>query len=145
MIAKSRQATRRQSRLSWCSEVIAVSAVVTDTAVDIGRTKASIGMAISTAPNPAALRTANAPIITRIKKTRPRRDKDDTLRIFLPFGPVCGQCSIPEWRAATKFSRNCRAGLELGNSDVQRLWEHYRSSRFLDREDSFVRTYSEHT
>jgi hypothetical protein len=26
--------------------------------------KASIGMAINTAPNPAALRTANAPVIT---------------------------------------------------------------------------------
>jgi hypothetical protein len=33
-----------------CTEVIAVNAVVTDTAVDIGRTKASIGMAISAAP-----------------------------------------------------------------------------------------------
>jgi hypothetical protein len=32
MIAKCRQATRRQSRLTWCIEVIAVSAVVTDTA-----------------------------------------------------------------------------------------------------------------
>jgi hypothetical protein len=81
MIAKCRQATRRQSRLTWCIEVIAVSAVVTDTAVDIGRTKASIGMAISTAPNPAALRTANAPIITSMKKTRPSRDKDGTSRI----------------------------------------------------------------
>ena len=64
MIVKCPQATRRQWRLTWCIEVIAVSAVVTDTAVDTGRTKASIGMAISTAPNPAALRTANAPIIT---------------------------------------------------------------------------------
>jgi hypothetical protein len=35
MIAKCRHATRRQSRLTWCTEVIAVSAVVTDTAVDI--------------------------------------------------------------------------------------------------------------
>jgi len=37
---------------------------VTDTAVDTGSTKASIGMPISTAPKPAALRTANAPVIT---------------------------------------------------------------------------------
>ena len=44
--------------------MIAVSAVVTATAVDTGRMKASIGMAISTAPNPAALRTANAQIST---------------------------------------------------------------------------------
>ena len=64
MIAKCPQATRCQSRLKWCTEVIAVSAVVIDTAVDTGSTKASIGMAISTAPNPAALRTANAPVIT---------------------------------------------------------------------------------
>src|SRR6516164_6457067 len=84
MIAKCRQATRRQSRLTWCIEVIAVSAVVTDTAVDIGRTKASIGMAINTTPNPAALRTANAPIITGMKKTRPSRDKDVTSRISRP-------------------------------------------------------------
>src|SRR5215813_135036 len=136
MIEKCRQATRRQSRPIWCIEVIAVSAVVTDTAVDIGRTKASIGMASSTAPNPAALRTANAPIITSIKKTRTSRDKDDTLRIFPPFGPVCGQCSIPERRAATKFSQNCRAGPELGNGDVRRLWGHHRSSSLLDRQGS---------
>src|ERR1700746_3612111 len=84
MIAKGRQATLRQSRLTWCTEVIAVSAVVTDTAVDIGRTKASIGIAISTPPTPAALRTANAPIITSMKKTRPSRDKDDTSRISRP-------------------------------------------------------------
>ena len=64
MIQKCRQATRCQSRLSWCTEVIAVSAVVIDTAVDIGSTKASIGMATSTAPNPAALRTANAQVNT---------------------------------------------------------------------------------
>src|SRR6266853_2068692 len=102
MIVKCRQATRRQSRLTWCTEVIAVSAVVTDTAVDTGRTKASIGMAISTAPNPAALRTANAPIITSMKKTTPSRDKDDTLRISRPSAHL-GQCSVPEGRAATKF------------------------------------------
>src|SRR5215472_14705087 len=111
MIAKCRQATRRQSRLTWCTEVIAVSAVVTDTAVDIGGTKASIGMAISTAPNPAALRTANAPIITTMKKTRPSRDKADTLRISRPSGHL-GQCSAPERRAATKFSRDCVPGLD---------------------------------
>ena len=64
MIVKWPQATRRQWRLTWCIEVIEVSAVVTDTAVDTGRIKASIGMAINTAPNPAALRTANAPVIT---------------------------------------------------------------------------------
>ena len=34
MIMKCRQATRRQSRLTSCTEVIAVSAVVTDTAVE---------------------------------------------------------------------------------------------------------------
>ena len=64
MIAKCRQATRRQWRPTWCTEVIAVRAVVTDTAVDTGMTKASIGKAISTAPKPAALRTANAPVMT---------------------------------------------------------------------------------
>jgi hypothetical protein len=37
-----------------------VKTVATDTAVDTGRIKASIGIAISPAPNPAALRTANA-------------------------------------------------------------------------------------
>ena len=64
MIVKCRQATRRQSRLKWCIEVIAVSAVVIDTAVDTGSTKASIGMATRGAPNPAALRTANAQVRT---------------------------------------------------------------------------------
>ncbi len=66
MIVKCPQATRCQSRLKWCSEVIAVRAVVIDTAVDTGSTKASIGMATSTAPKPAALRTANAAVITRM-------------------------------------------------------------------------------
>lgn len=60
----SRHAMCRQPRPSWWIEVIAVSAEPTETAVDIGITKASIGTAISTAPNPAALRTANAPIST---------------------------------------------------------------------------------
>ena len=64
MIAKGRQATRRQSRLRWCIDVIAVSAVVIDTAVDTGRTNASIGNATSTAPKPAALRTAKAHVST---------------------------------------------------------------------------------
>src|SRR5215467_8442690 len=114
MIARCRQATQRQSRLSWCSEVIAVSAVVTDTAVDIGRTKASMGMAISTAPNPAALRTANAPIITSIKKTRPSRDKDDTLRIFPALRARLPAMFDPGKAGPTKFSRNYRAGLEFG-------------------------------
>ena len=93
MIAKCRHATRRHPRLTWCTEVIAVNAVVTDTAVDTGRTKASIGMAISTAPNPAALRTANAPVITSMKKTRPNGDRDDTLQLSdpasLPFAARC--------------------------------------------------------
>ena len=64
MTAKCPQTTRRQLRLNLCIEVIAVSAVVTATAVDTGKMKASIGRAVSTAPNPAALRTANAPVIT---------------------------------------------------------------------------------
>jgi hypothetical protein len=79
MIAKCRQATRRQSRLIWCIEVSAVSAVVTETAVEIGITKASIGIAISTAPNPAALRTVNALTITTTKTTKPSGDKDQTM------------------------------------------------------------------
>jgi hypothetical protein len=72
--------------------VIAVSAVVTDTAVEIGITKASIGIAISTAPNPAALRTAKAQSITSTKTTRPSGDKDDTLRISRRSAP-CGMFS----------------------------------------------------
>src|SRR5215475_11929596 len=121
MIAKCRQATRRQSRLTWWMEVIAVSAVVTDTAVDSGRTKASIGMAINTAPNPAALRTANAPIITSMKNTMPTRDKDDTSRIFRPSAHL-KQCSVPEGAAATKFGRDCRAlAPKLGKGDVRRV------------------------
>jgi hypothetical protein len=59
--------------------VSAVNAVVTDTAVDIGITKASIGIAISTAPNPAALRTVNALTITTMKTTRPSGDRDQTM------------------------------------------------------------------
>src|SRR5215469_8715995 len=119
MIAKCRQATRRQSRLTWCTEVIAVSAVVTETAVDTGKTKASIGMAISTAPNPAALRTANAPIITSMKKTRPKRDKDDTLRVSRPSAQL-ERCSVPGRRAATKFGRDCGLYPEPGNVDARR-------------------------
>src|SRR5690349_9427882 len=106
MIPNCRQATRRHPRLIWCAEVIAVSAVVTDTAVDTGRTKASIGMAISTAPNPAALRTANAPIITSMKKTTAGRDKDNTLRISRPAADL-RQCSVPGGPAATKFNQDC--------------------------------------
>src|SRR5215475_4107359 len=112
MIAKCRQATRRQSRPSWCTEVIAVSAVVTATAVDIGRTKASIGMAISTAPNPAALRTANAPIITTMKKTRPSRDRDDTQGttcLSAHWGNVLFQKGGPQRNSAGI------AGLVVGN------------------------------
>src|SRR6266446_4258740 len=112
MIAKCRQATRRQSRPSWCTEVIAVSAVVTDTAVDTGRTKASIGMAISTAPNPAALRTANAPIITSMKKTRPNRDKDDTLRIS-PRSANFGAMFGPGETGRNEIQPGLRARLEL--------------------------------
>ena len=53
-----------ESRLRKRTSALVVQDVVTDTAVDTGRTKASIGIAISTAPNPAALRTAKAPVMT---------------------------------------------------------------------------------
>src|SRR6266478_7030281 len=113
MTAKCRQATRRQSRLTWCTEVIAVSAVVTDTAVDTGRTKASIGMAISTAPNPAALRTANAPIVTSMKKTTPSRDKDDTLRISRPSAPL-GAMFSPGRAGRNEIQPGLRARPRIG-------------------------------
>jgi hypothetical protein len=37
------------------------------------------------------------------------------------------------------------AGLESGSGDARRLWRHYRSPRFLDRQGSLTRTYREHT
>jgi hypothetical protein len=58
--ANFRQAIRRHSRLTCCIELSVVRTVAIDTAVDTGRIKASIGIAINPAPNPAALRTANA-------------------------------------------------------------------------------------